>query len=413
MSSTSNNSPQRNHNYKKIFAFILILFFGGFTGFTLLYLNRVKRIINHQKFQILWDENGTIDLDEIDSDEYEFLPVEFRRSFKKIKNNISRFTHTFVDNPIVISEDCKDIIDNYNNSLDKENIPTIWRKSRRLHENTDLNFEHAIYIIFENNTSENKTSENNKRIERIEFKHSECKKDNLYSSFFKHIVLNVAIDVAKELSSKKESEDKENSLYVFSSYSDSVKNNILLQDKSTEQLWKNIKVGFIYMIKDIDENTKDIEDDKIREIIFYPKHDFNSFKEYNYQSRPWFQSIKEDSYKFGITAPYQNNEAGNNSSLVRTLWYKFNDDNNKSYILLFDLFIDSSDILDLYEDPILKIDNSVIVLLVLLIFFIVFTQIDFNQIDINWQLFNKILKDNTEKTINKILEIIHGNKNRN
>lgn len=81
MSSSSNDSQQSERNYKKIFILFFVLLFGGFS---LVYLNKVRQIMNQYKIQTFWNTYGTVNLDEINSDDYHFLNSEFKKSFMKV-----------------------------------------------------------------------------------------------------------------------------------------------------------------------------------------------------------------------------------------------------------------------------------------------------------------------------------------
>lgn len=192
---------------------------------------------------------------------------------------------------------------------------------------------------------------------------------------------------------------KKRDLDTFDLYSDTVKSNILLKDKRSQKLWNNIKVGSIYMIEDNNEE----------EMILYPRHDIGSFKEYNYQERPWYKSIKENSNpsEFGITAPYQDNDGTDiNFNLTRTLWYKF-EDQGKSYFILFDLFVDSSEMLSIQEQLTLNIYYWCFIVLFSIILFIFLIQMNFAQMNLNWNEANRFIRNNTERGINRFLEIIN------
>ena len=114
-----------------------------------------------------------------------------------------------------------------------------------------------------------------------------------------------------------------------------------------------------------------------------------------------------------MTAPYKDNEGGSNFNLVRTLWYKFNDNNSNSYILLIDLFVDSSDIVDTHDQLIFNKYYLVFVILFILILSIFLAQINYEQMNINWHRLNIFWQRSTERIINRALDIIHGITNRN
>ncbi len=219
-SSSSNDSPQRSRNHKKTIFLIIILIL---VGSALLYFDKVKRIVIHQKIQVLWNDYGTIDLDSIESnEEYDFLPVNFINSLNKIKVNISRYTDDIKDNPINSSTDCQVIINNYKIALGNHPEITFWQQKKILRKHS-VDFKKASYVIDENKAP-------------IEFDYNMCE-GNIYSTFFNSMVENVGTNVAKKSFLKDNLGNTAKNLYIFSLYSDIVKSNILLQNKQDEKLW--------------------------------------------------------------------------------------------------------------------------------------------------------------------------------
>ncbi|MCJ8281340.1 MAG: hypothetical protein MJK14_16070 [Rivularia sp. ALOHA_DT_140] len=314
----SSTSPQRLHRFLKIFLFTCFLLFCLIFFFE--YIIRVQHIVSHHQIQSIWTERGIIQKQDI-SEEDGYLNEEFKASLKVISKQIGNFAKVIEQKPVKGINCDKDLAES--EKLDKS--PSSWLQKEIMTPHSDLKLNAAIIV-------------DNKKPE--EFSSGYCSKvDAIFNSFYEQVLDSVAKKVVQEW--KGDVSTRREQILAFNLYSDFVKKNILIHNNpGALEFFKNIKASSVYLLRD-------------EKVLVYPYFNENGFENYSYLDRPWWASIKASDYaKFGISSPYQDIDRKGNFNLVRTLWYKFSCDdsektvsNSKCSYLLFDLFIDSDDVL--------------------------------------------------------------------
>lgn len=375
--SLKSNRPQRNKNFVK--AFSLILFF-LLSGLLYTYLTYTKKIAKEQIIQHVWYEKLAISVDDVDNINSDYQS-EFSVPLKELQSNIKLLKNAITSNKV-------------NGCSIQVTLSGSWRQRVDLPPVSDLHFGAGVTVDEKVDEKVDKSKTSN------EFKSSEYKEcqGDIFGSFFNEM-LKIGSQVQRKSGIEEADDYTGKELLLFNTYSESAKKHFFRNSKKSKFLkdWENVKISSIYLVRNKDNESK---------VLLYPYFNHDSFKGYNYKTRPWWKDILKDEYKrAGITSPYRDRDVNGNTNLVRTFWYKFQD-NNTEYFLLVDLFYDSLNNLEqnIFVKNIGKFEVGFIIIFSI-IATIVLAQSDLEQIEIKVSFLKGILNDK--------VQILQGWLNRN
>ena len=288
------------------------------------YFTYTKKLAKEEIIQHIWYEKLAISVDDVDTINSSYQK-EFNVPLKELQRNIRLLKNTITSNKV--------------NECSKEvTLSGSWRQRVYLPPVSDLHFGTGVTVDEKFNGKVDELVDENKI--NNEFNSSEynkCQKD-IFGSFLNEM-LKIGSQVQRKWQSKESDDNTEEELLLFNIYSESAKKHFFRNSRKSKFLkdWENIKISSIYLLRHKDNKSK---------ILLYPYFNHDSFEGYDFKTRPWWEDIRKDEYKqAGITSPYRDRDVNGNTNLVRTFWYRFQD-NNTEYFLLMDLFYDSSNNLE-------------------------------------------------------------------
>ncbi|AOW98762.1 hypothetical protein BJP34_04230 [Moorena producens PAL-8-15-08-1] len=321
-----------------IVSMVLIIFFG--------YVIKNHQEIEKYKQITVWYE----DLD---------LEVESTKTFadfvEKAQNNLQKiYKKDFKNYNLNVSPDLEEkiIIDNKRPKSSKDKNYVTW-KIEKIEYDLKVFYGYSGVLDFQSEQNSNSRSEEKAQI----------RTDKIFQTFTQ--IMGEELDIAAN--------NGDTPIQNFHEFSKKVIGYLTGDD----DYWKKIpdlRINSVYILN----TNKDF-------LIYYPFTSKRLKEKIDYETRPWYRATErnynssyektdDEGNKSGLTGIYIDLNDNNKPNAIRTLWYKFkvnddnNDNNDKTYILCLDIFMDKShqivqeqNLLYLLEEPL----NSVILVYLL------------------------------------------------